>query len=111
MGRNGKKMPSFSQMVAVINSSDNNIISKHDVLLGNPLDYSNSVTNYLYKLIKLKYLEPIFSEGASNLKNVEHFKICRAIPVGYTSVVMDDELRLLNGKKPKYARSLLIICS
>lgn len=101
MGRNGKKAPVFLEMVKFINSNLGNIVTSKEVLLGkNP--GRNSETAYLYKFVKLGYIQPI-EEGLVKDKNAK-FKVVKNFPTYYNSVMFMNELRIANGLIPEKHR-------
>lgn len=99
MGRNGKKLPVFPEMVKFVNDNVGNIVSSEAILLGKTPD-RGSETSYLYKFIKAGYIEPI-NKGSVQDKNTM-YKILRAFPEHYNSCMLKDELRVINGYTPNF---------
>lgn len=97
MGRNGKKTPVFMEMVNFVNENIGKVVSSKEILLGkNP--GRNSETAYLYKFVKLGYVEPV---GESFVKDKDaNFKVVKAFPKHYNSVMLMDELKVFNGYIP-----------
>lgn len=96
MGRNGKSAPVFPQMVKLVNENVGKIISSDAILLGNKPG-RNSVTSYLYKFVKLGYIKP--TAGFIN-DEFAQYEVLKPFPQGYNSVMMGDELKIVNGKIP-----------
>lgn len=99
MGRNGKKLPVFPEMVKFVNDNVGNIVSSEAILLGKTPD-RGSETSYLYKFIKAGYVESI-NKGSVQDKNTM-YKILRAFPKRYNSCMLKDELRVINGYAPNF---------
>lgn len=95
MGRNGKSIPVFSTMIKLVNKNVGKTISSNEILLGNKPG-RNSATAYLYKFIKLGYVEAV-SEEKKILKEETSYKIKKAFPDHYNSVMLMNELRICNG--------------
>lgn len=97
MGRNGKQAPVFPEMVKFINDNVGKVVSSKEILLGKEPG-RNSETAYLYKFVKLGYVEPV---GDSFVKDkIASFKVIREFPKHYNSVMFMDELRVANGYIP-----------
>ena len=97
MGRNGKQTPIFSEMVKFVNDNVGKVVSSKEILLGKEPG-RNSETAYLYKFVKLGYVEPV---GDSFVKDkTASFKVIREFPKHYNSVMFMDELRVANGHIP-----------
>ena len=94
MGRNGKKAPVFLEMVKFVNDNVGMIVSSNEILLGKEPG-RNSETAYLYKFIKLGYIETI-EEGLVKDKGAK-FRIVKEFPKHYNSVMLMDELKVVNG--------------
>lgn len=94
MGRNGKKPPVFADMVNFINNNVGKIVSSEEILLGEKPG-RNVKTAYLYKFIKLGYVVPV--DMASYITEAASYKIARAFPEHYTSVMMKNDLKKVNG--------------
>lgn len=58
MGRNGKEVSIFSQFVNFMNNNIGNTVKSADILLGHKPS-RRAETAYLYKFIKLGYIEQI----------------------------------------------------
>ena len=58
MGRNGKQAPVFPEMVKFVNDNVGKVVSSKEILLGKEPG-RNSETAYLYKFVKLGYVEPV----------------------------------------------------
>lgn len=97
MGRNGKKAPVFLEMVKFVNENVGEIVTSNEVLLGKEPG-RNSETAYLYKFVKLGYIEPT-EESFVKDKDAK-FKIVKAFPKHYNSVMLMDELKIANGGIP-----------
>ena len=93
MGRNGTKAPVFPEMVRVINENVGKVLSANTVLLGKGLG-RNAVTSYLYRFVKLGYLQPIDNGLVRNVST--SYKVLRKIADNYTSVTFKEELDALN---------------
>lgn len=93
MGRNGKKTPVFGQVMHFINSHVGETVTSFELLLGNTPD-RGAATSYLYKFIKLGYIRIV--EGTSVLDPNARYEILRAMPPGYNSQKMKQEMKLLN---------------
>lgn len=106
MGRNGKNPSAFDQMVRLVNLNVGNILTSEQILLGKEPSCRGVETNYLYKFIKLGYVEPI---GTRITDTATSYKILKPFPAGYNSCVFTDELRMENGKKPRYEESLRVL--
>ena len=94
MGRNGKKTPVFSEMIAFVNNNVGKTVNSHEILLGKEPG-RNSETAYLYKFIKLGYIE-IEQESLVCDKEAK-FRIVKEFPKHYNSVMLMNELRIKNG--------------
>ena len=100
MGRNGKAIPVFSRMVKLVNDNVGNVISSEKMLLGDKPG-RNSVTAYIYKFVKLGYIE-MATEGEKGVLSKETtYRIKKAFPDHYNSVMLMDELRAYNGLIPE----------
>lgn len=97
MGRNGKKAPVFVEMVKFINDNVGKVVSSKEILLGKEPG-RNSETAYLYKFVKLGYVEPT-EEGLVKDKDA-NFVIVKEFPKRYNSVMLMNELRAANGCIP-----------
>lgn len=97
MGRNGKKAPVFVEMVKFINENIGKVVSSKEILLGKDPG-RNSETAYLYKFVKLGYVEPI-EEGLIKDKDA-NFVIVKEFPKRYNSVILMNELKAVNGCIP-----------
>lgn len=95
MGRNGKVLPVFPQVVAFISGNNGKVVTANDILLGHSFD-RGAATSYLYKFIKLGYVKPLES---SVLKQNKHFKIVRFLPPNYSSVQLKADLRKMESEK------------
>lgn len=97
MGRNGKKAPVFLEMVKFVNDNVGKVVSSNEILLGKEPG-RNSETAYLYKFVKLGYVESVEN---SLVKDKEaKFRIVKEFPKHYNSVMLMDELRIANGFIP-----------
>lgn len=94
MGRNGKKAPVFLEMVKFVNDNVGKVVSSSEILLGKEPG-RNSETAYLYKFVKLGYVEPM-EESFVKDKGAK-FRIAKEFPKHYTSVMLIDELKVANG--------------
>ena len=100
MGRNGKAIPVFSRMIKLVNDNVGKIIGSEEMLLGNEPG-RNSVTAYVYKFIKLGYIE-MDTEGEKGvLDKKTTYKIKKAFPDHYNSVMLMNELKVYNGLIPE----------
>lgn len=97
MGRNGKKAPVFLEMVKFVNDNVGKVVSSSEILLGKEPG-RNSETAYLYKFAKLGYVESI-EEGLVKDKGAK-FRIVKEFPKHYNSVMLMDELKVVNGFIP-----------
>lgn len=98
MGRNGKKVPVFPEMVKFVNGNVGKVVSSSEILLGKEPG-RNSETAYLYKLVKLGYVEPVGDNSLVKDKTAS-FKVVKEFPKHYNSVMLMDELRVANGYMP-----------
>lgn len=94
MGRNGKKLSVFTEMVNFINNNVGKKISSKEILLGKEPG-RNSETAYLYKFIKLEYVKAV-NDGFVMHKDTM-YEIVKPFPKHYNSVMFMDELRVANG--------------
>ena len=90
MGRNGKQAPVFPEIVKFINNNVGKVVGTKEILLGKSPG-RNSETAYLYKFIKLGYVEPA---NGQLIKDTE-FKIIKSFPISYNSVMLKAELKQL----------------
>ena len=97
MGRNGKKAPVFMEMVKFVNDNIGKIVSSNEILLGKDPG-RNSETAYLYKFVKLGYVEPV-EEGLIKDKGAK-YKIVKEFPKHYNSVMLMNELKVVSGFIP-----------
>lgn len=97
MGRNGKKAPVFLEMVKFVNDNAGKVVSSSEILLGKEPG-RNSETAYLYKFVKLGYVE-LMEEGFVKDKGAK-FRIVKEFPKHYNSVMLMDELKVVNGFMP-----------
>ena len=94
MGRNGTERPIFSRMVDFINGHVGETVGQRDILLG--AEPGNNVTTaYLYKLIRLGYVEVL--DGAFVKDRDARFRIVKPTPVPYYGPDMRRELRQMDG--------------
>ena len=96
MGRNGKQAPVFPEMVKFVNDNVGKVVSSKEILLGKKPG-RNSETAYLYKFVKLGYVEPVNSFVKDKTAS---FKVIKEFPKHYNSVMFMDELRAANGYIP-----------
>lgn len=101
MGRNGKKAPVFSEMVNFVNNNVDKIVTSKEILLGKTPG-RNVETSYLYKFVKLGYVQP--TENSFVKDENSKFKILKTFPKHYNSVMLMDELRIINGLIPENHR-------
>lgn len=101
MGRNGKNPSAFPRMIEVVNNNVGNVLTSEEILLGATPNCRSVETNYVYKFIKLGYLEMI---GQKVTDPATKYKVLKAFPYGYNSTMFMDELRIANGKPVKYAK-------
>lgn len=100
MGRNGKAVPVFSKMIRLVNDNIGKVISSQEMLLGNKPG-RNSATAYVYKFLKLGYIEMAKEGEKSVLSEETTYRIKKAFPEHYNSVMLMDELRAYNGLIPE----------
>lgn len=98
MGKNGKNPPVFPEIIKVVNANVGKVITSEEMLLGKKPD-RGSETSYLYKLVKLGYVEPVNNGAILNVTT--KYKILRAFTEGYNTCMLMDELRIANGHVPK----------
>ena len=98
MGRNGKQAPVFLEMVKFVNDNVGKVVSSKEILLGIEPG-RNSETAYLYKFVKLGYVEPVGDNSFVKDKTAS-FKVIKEFPKHYNSVMVMDELRVANGYIP-----------
>ena len=98
MGRNGKRAPVFPEMVKFVNDNVGKVVSSKEILLGKEPG-RNSETTYLYKFVKLGYVEPVGDNSFVKDKTTS-FKVIKEFPKHYNSVMFMDELRAANGYIP-----------
>ena len=98
MGRNGKQTPIFSEMVKFVNDNVGKVVSSKEILLGKEPG-RNSETVYLYKFVKLGYVELVGDNSFVRDKTAS-FKVIKEFPKHYNSVMFTDELRVANGYIP-----------
>lgn len=98
MGRNGKKTAVFPEMVKFINNNIGKTVSSKEILFGKGPG-RNSETAYLYKFVKLGYIKPADENSFVKDKDA-NFIIMKGFPKHYNSVILMDELRVLNGLIP-----------
>lgn len=98
MGRNGKNPSVFNLMVEFVNSNVGNVVTSQNILLGKEPG-RNSETAYLYKFVKLGYVEP--TNGSFVKEKTAKFKILKGFPKHYNSVMFMDELRVSKGYIPE----------
>lgn len=98
MGRNGKQAPVFLEMVKFVNDNVGKVVSSKEILLGKEPG-KNSETTYLYKFIKLGYVE-LVGDNSFVIDKTASFKVIREFPKHYNSVVLMDEMRVINGYIP-----------
>lgn len=98
MGRNGKKQPVFPAMIRFVNENVGKVVSSGDILLGKEPD-RGAETSYLYKFIKLGYVQPL--EGHTVNNKYSQFKIVKSFPASYNSVDLGRELKIANGLIPE----------
>lgn len=101
MGRNGKKPPVFPEMIKFINNNIGKIVSSKEILLGKEPG-RNSETAYLYKFVKLGYVEPVDDSFVKD--KTANFRIIKEFPKHYNSVMFMDELKIANGYIPNNRR-------
>lgn len=94
MGRNGKKAPVFLEMIKFVNDNVGKTVTSSEILLGKEPG-RNSETAYLYKFVKLGYVQPT-EESFVKDKNAK-FKIIKKFSKHYNSVMLMDELKIING--------------
>ena len=94
MGRNGKQAPVFPEMVKFVNDNVGKVVSSIEILLSKEPG-RNSETAYLYKFVKLGYVEPVDDNSFVKDKTAS-FKVIKEFPKHYKSVMFMDELRVAN---------------
>ena len=97
MGRNGKNKSVFQQMIEFVNANVGRIVTSDEILLGN-IPGRNSQTAYLYKFIRLKYVEAI-GDGFVMCKNTK-YKIIKPFDTFYNSKTLMHELKIASGFIP-----------
>lgn len=95
MGRNGKQTPVFTEMVKFANDNVGKVVSSKEILLGKKPG-RNSETAYLYKFVKLGYVELVGDNSFVNDKTAS-FKVIKEFPKHYNSVMLMDEMRAADG--------------
>lgn len=95
MGRNGKRAPIFPEVVKFVNDNVGKVVSSKEILLGKEPG-RNSETVYLYRLVKLGYVEPVGDNSFVRDKTAS-FKVIKGFPKHYNSVMLMDELRVASG--------------
>lgn len=98
MGRNGKQAPVFPEMVKFVNDNVGKVVSSKEILLGKEPG-RNSETVYLYKFVKLGYVELVGDNSFVRDKTAS-FKVIKEFPKHYNSVMLIDELRVASGYIP-----------
>lgn len=98
MGRNGKTEPVFPAMIAFLNEHVGEIVTSEQILFGEKPGRTVK-TAYLYKFVKLGYVEP--TNGSFVKDENAKFKVLKPFPKHYNSVMLTDELRVANGLIPK----------
>lgn len=96
MGRNGKNTPVFMAMTKVVNDNVGKVISAIEMLAGNRPG-RNAATSYIYKFIALGYVE--IALGATATDSLAMYRVLKAFPSGYTSVMMKRDMQLLANAK------------
>lgn len=94
MGRNGKKVAVFPKIVQFVNDNIGKVVSQNEILLGQPAG-RNSEMAYLYKLCKAGYVIPVDDKPIRD--GATMFKIVKSFPPNYTSCMLMNELRIING--------------
>lgn len=102
MGRNGKKAPVFLEMVKFVNDNVGKVVSSSEILLGKEPG-KNSETSYLYKFVKLGYVE-LVDDNSFVIDKTASFKVIKEFPKHYNSVMITNELRVANGFIPDNRR-------
>lgn len=97
MGRNGKKAPVFLEMVNFVNDNVGKVVDSKEILLGKEPG-RNSETAYLYKFVKLGYVKPVEENFVKDKDS--KFEIVKEFPKHYNSVMLMDELKVVNGFIP-----------
>lgn len=97
MGRNGKKAPVFLEMVNFVNDNVGKVVDSKEILLGKEPG-RNSETAYLYKFVKLGYVKPVEENFVKDKDS--KFEIVKEFPKHYNSVMLMDELKVVNGLIP-----------
>jgi hypothetical protein len=92
MGRNGKKTAVFPTMVRLIALNVGKVVSTQDLLLGKD-PARDAATSYIYKFIKLGYLEPV--DGGKVMDRSTKYKVVKPIMPDYKSEQMKNDLRLM----------------
>lgn len=106
MGRNGKRPPVFTEMMRFVNEHVGEIVSSEEILLGAEIG-RNVNTGYLYKFVKLGYLKPL-DNGLVRHKDTK-YKIAKAFPPYYNSILLAQDLRAVNGNVPDYNRHIMFM--
>lgn len=99
MGRNGKRAPVFLEMIKFVSDNVGKVVSSNEILLGKEPG-RNSETAYLYKFVKLGYVKPVDDNSFVKDKGAK-FKIVKEFPKHYNSVMLMDELKIVNGLIPE----------
>ena len=92
MGRNGKKTAVFPSMVRIIALNMGKTISTQDLLLGKE-PTRDAATSYIYKFIKLGYLEPV--NGGKVMDCSTKYRVLKHIAPDYKSEQMKNDLKLM----------------
>lgn len=98
MGRNGKRAPVFPEVVKFVNDNVGKVVSSKEILLGKEPG-RNPETSYLYRLVRLGYVELVDDNSFVKDKTAS-FKVIKEFPKHYNSVMLMDELRVANGYIP-----------
>ena len=97
MGRNGKNKPVFTKFTTFVNSHVGETVTSNEVLLGKEPG-RNSETAYLYKVLKLGYIEAVDDGFVTSTET--QYRIVKPFPPHYNSVSLTRELREANGLIP-----------
>lgn len=98
---NQNKKTVFAEMVAVVNANVGKEVASDELLLGREPG-NNAWTSYLYKFLKLDYVE-VVGNGSVRSKGAR-YRILKPIPPHYSSNSIADEMRALKGLIPNRAR-------
>lgn len=91
-----KKNSDFNQFLDFLRKNHGKTVTSFQILQGHQPSSKDNFTSYLYKFIKLGYVEPINNGKVVDPNTL--YSIIKEVPIFYNSVMMAKDLRMQRGE-------------